>query len=724
MKTKLLLVIACYLLFGGSILSQETDSLKHLLKNAKDDTTRVKAYLELSNLCEPDEIPKYTTPALKLCEKNLRQTQAGQPLHTFYQTHKAVALNNLGFLAAEKGEPQKALDYHLQSLSIREETGDANGTAESLANLAEIYKDLGDIPKALNTHYKSLKIFENRNDKYGISAVLNQIGQIYSNQDETVRALECYVKSLKTAEEANNKKAIAHALNSIGVLHNNNEDLEKALEFYFKSLKIKEEINDKKGIAFTLSNIGVAYKKKNDFAKALKYYERSLEIRKELKDKQGIATSLLNISSVMVQQGNTKQALESAQNSLSLAKELGFPFEIKEASFLLSRIYSQTGNYKEAFAMHQLYKEMSDSIINETNRKATIQRSVQYAYEKKVAQDSIKAIEQKKVDQARLIASEAELKQEKTWKIALISGLLLLVVFAGFMYSRYKITKKQKQIIEVKEREAQRQNEIITAQKLLVEEKQHEITSSINYAKRIQSGFLSSEKYISRHLNEYFILYNPRDIVSGDFYWIMQNEHGLYICTADCTGHGIPGAFMSLIGMGILNEISHSKTHIEQTDDFLNELRRIIILALNPEGAEFEGKDGMDMVLCRFNFETMELEYSAANNSFYIVRNKELLEFKPDKIPVGKYLDQEIPFTRHQIPLQKGDCVYTFSDGYMDQFGGPNGKKFMSKRLKELLISIAHLPMNEQKEKINNSFQEWKGNLDQVDDVTVIGIRI
>ena len=614
-------------------------------------------------------------------------------MYVFYLRHKAAALNNLGFLAAEKGDPQKGLDYHLEGLSIREKIGDATGTAESLANLAEIYKDLGDIPKSLNTHYRSLKIFETRNDKNGTAAVLNQIGQIYSNQGESLRALECYVKSLQTAEEANNKMITAHALNSIGVLHNNNKDFEKALEFYLKSLKIKEEINDKKGIAFTLNNIGVVYKNKNDFAKALEYYEKSLAIRKEIKDKPGIATSLHNISSVMVMQGNIKSALEPAQKSLALAKELGYPFEIKDASFLLSKIYAQTGNYKEAFAMHQLYKVMSDSIINETNRKATIQRSVQYAYEKKVAQDSIRTIEEKKVAHARLAASEAQLKQEKTWKIALTGGVLLLVIFAGFMYSRYKITKRQKQIIEVKKREALRQNEIISAQKVLVEEKQNEITSSINYAKRIQRGFLSSEKYIARHLNEYFILYNPRDIVSGDFYWIMQNEHGLYVCTADCTGHGIPGAFMSLIGMGILNEISHSKTHIEQTDEFLHELRKIIILALNPEGAEQEGKDGMDMVLCRYNLQTMELEYSAANNSFYIVRNKELLEFKPDKIPVGKYLEQEIPFTRHKIPLQKGDCVYTFSDGYADQFGGPNGKKFMSKRLKELLVSVSHLPM-------------------------------
>ncbi|MCE9538084.1 MAG: serine/threonine-protein phosphatase, partial [Bacteroidetes bacterium] len=184
------------------------------------------------------------------------------------------------------------------------------------------------------------------------------------------------------------------------------------------------------------------------------------------------------------------------------------------------------------------------------------------------------------------------------------------------------------------------------------------------------------------------------------------------------------GAFMSFISMGILNEILFSKSHIKHTDDILNELRRIIILSVNPEGASEEGKDGMDAVLCRFDFKRMELEYSAANNSFYIIRNGELLVFKPDKMPVGKYVGLEKTFTRTIIPLQKGDCIYTFSDGYADQFGGPNGKKIMSKQLKELLLLNSHLSMKEQKKILAQTFDEWKGNIEQVDDVLIIGIRV
>jgi serine phosphatase RsbU (regulator of sigma subunit) len=306
-----------------------------------------------------------------------------------------------------------------------------------------------------------------------------------------------------------------------------------------------------------------------------------------------------------------------------------------------------------------------------------------------------------------------------------VSTLSLIAVFIKW---RERNLKKEKIVLETKvdlrTKELDDRNKLVEEQKKIVEEKQNEITQSINYAKRIQSSFLSSEKYISKYLKDYFILFNPRDIVSGDFYWVMENNNSLYVCTADCTGHGIPGAFMSLIGMGVLNEISHSKTHLNHTDEFLNELRRIIILALNPEGSAEEGKDGMDMVLCRYDFKKMELEYSAANNSFYIVRNGELLEYKPDKIPVGKYLEEEKPFTRHLISLQKGDCIYTFTDGYADQFGGPKGKKFKYKQFEEILLANAHLPMQEQKEILKKCFEEWKGQLEQVDDVCIIGIKV
>lgn len=227
---------------------------------------------------------------------------------------------------------------------------------------------------------------------------------------------------------------------------------------------------------------------------------------------------------------------------------------------------------------------------------------------------------------------------------------------------------------------------------------------------------------------DFFILNKPKDIISGDFYYAQahkgSNESELfYLCTADCTGHGVPGALMSMLGVSSLNEAIIEK-NISMPNEVLNEIRSSIIASLNPEGSEEESKDGMDCVLCGFDFKNMKLYMAAANNPLWIVRSGEVHEYKPDKMPVGKYGDDLNSFSLQAINLQKGDIIYTFTDGYADQFGGAKGKKFKYKQLKEKILSIHRLTMEEQKEILSETFEAWKGNLEQVDDVLVIGLRI
>jgi len=227
----------------------------------------------------------------------------------------------------------------------------------------------------------------------------------------------------------------------------------------------------------------------------------------------------------------------------------------------------------------------------------------------------------------------------------------------------------------------------------------------------------------------FFILYKPKDIVSGDFYYALAhkpstaNNEMLYICTADCTGHGVPGAFMSMLGVSSLNE-SIIEKNISQPHEILNDIRNSLIASLNPEGSDEESKDGMDCVLCAYDFENMQLHFSAANNPLWIIRNGELEEYKPDKMPVGKYGDESKSFSLNTINLQKGDVVYTFTDGFADQFGGPKGKKFKYKQLEEKLTEYHKLPMEEQKKALAEVFDNWKGNMEQIDDVLVVGVRI
>jgi serine phosphatase RsbU (regulator of sigma subunit) len=227
----------------------------------------------------------------------------------------------------------------------------------------------------------------------------------------------------------------------------------------------------------------------------------------------------------------------------------------------------------------------------------------------------------------------------------------------------------------------------------------------------------------------FFIYYKPKDIVSGDFYYALSHKHVgkqneiFYMCTADCTGHGVPGAFMSMLGISYLNE-SILEKNLVHPNEILDNMRTGIIASLNPEGSEEESKDGMDCVLCAYDFANMKLEFAAANNPLWLMRGGQITEYKADKMPVGKYQENVAPFTLHTIDLKKGDVIYTFTDGYADQFGGDKGKKFKYKQLQEKLLEIHTKPMEDQKKILNETFENWKGNHEQVDDVCVIGILI
>ncbi|MEO6304187.1 MAG: SpoIIE family protein phosphatase, partial [Bacteroidia bacterium] len=378
------------------------------------------------------------------------------------------------------------------------------------------------------------------------------------------------------------------------------------------------------------------------------------------------------------------------------------------------------GDYKNAYENYIQYNELNDSIFNVENSKQLGDLKTNFEVEKKETELKAKAEAQK------LITNEEKKRQQ--FVIYAVAGVLIIVVvFSFFLYKRFRITQKQKQIIELKEKETQQQNLIITEQKHIVEEKHKEITDSINYAERIQRSLLASTKLLNENLKEYFILFKPKDVVSGDFYWASKiNNNKFCLVTADSTGHGVPGAIMSMLNMNSLKE-SITKG-LESADDILNYTRKIIINTLANDGSAEGGKDGMDCSLLIFDLNNLHLNWVAANNPVWVVRKNEnedsLIELKPQKMPVGKHDKQNELFIKQSLSLQKGDIVYTLTDGFPDQFGGEKGKKFMSKNLKELLQTNAHLPMEVQKDLLEKEFKNWVGNLEQVDDVTIIGIKI
>jgi serine phosphatase RsbU (regulator of sigma subunit)/Tfp pilus assembly protein PilF len=778
MKVKLneLFLLLIILTFSLNLNAQDPliDSLKLALKNAKHDTTRSNILNILAETAGDEEWPAFNEQLLKLAEKGVYSSGPNTPAKKFYLRHLAGAYNNVGVLASSHGDLPKALEYYQKSLKAQEEIKEKLGIAHSLNNIGLVYQDLGnipmaleyyhkslkineeinekkgiartltdigviynslgDIPKALEYFHKSLKIREEIKDRRGIATTLNNIGTVFNYQGDNTKALEYYYKSLKIDEEIKNKSGIATSLVNIGFIYEKQLDLPKALEYYLRSLKIYEEIQHKKGIAVSLNNIGVIYDHQGDKTKGLEYYYKSLKIKEEIKDKDGIAGSLNNIAGSLMEQGMISEALSFAARGMQVAKELGFPDNIKSSANTLKRIYKKQNKFKEAFAMYELETQMRDSINNAATKKASIKKQFQYQYEKKAAADSVKNGEEQKVKNALLAAQKAQLKQEKTKSYALYGGLALVLVFSGFMVNRFRVTNKQKQIIELKEIETQKQNIVITQQKHLVEEKHKEITDSINYAERIQRSFIATKELLDENLNDYFVFFKPKDVVSGDFYWAASTDSAtnkkFVLCTADSTGHGVPGAIMSLLNVTSLEKAIE---HYVNPADILNHTRQTIINRLKKDGSTEGGKDGMDCSLIVFDYANKQLQIAAANNPVWIIRSinsngvenkKELIEIKPDKMPVGKNDRDQESFTFQTIDLQKGDTIYTLTDGLPDQFGGPKGKKFMSKKLKELLLENVHLSLSQQKEVLDITFKNWVGNLEQVDDVCVIGIRV
>ncbi len=458
------------------------DSLKLALGHTNVDTVRLALLVQLSEQCNEQDILKFANPAVKLAESILEKNQTLWTINEIRHIKQleSLALNNVGFAANQQGNTPMALECWKKSLNIQEKINDKEGIANSLNNIGAVYQNLGDISMALNYYLMSLKIREEMRDKHGIANSLNNIGVLYKNQGDLTGALDYFQKSLKIRNEINDKMGISTCLNNIGNIYSFKGNTSGALNYFEKSLLIKEEIKDNMGIANALNDIGGAYARLGNMSKALDYINKSLKIEEEINDRSGIAYSLSYISSIYFKQGTISKALPYALRSMAIAKEIGYPESIRDAAGTLKVIYLKLGESSKALEMYELFTTMHDSINNEVLRKMSIQKQFQYRYEKKAEADSLRSNEERKVNEARFM-------QERTQRLILCGGLFFVAVFGAVIFKRFKVTQKQKYIIE--------------KQKNMVTEKQKEILDSIHYAKRIQTALMANENYIEKNLN-------------------------------------------------------------------------------------------------------------------------------------------------------------------------------------------------------------------------------
>ena len=622
-------------------------------------------------------------------------------------TCKVTHLNNLAHECYLIGNFEKGLNYGMQALELAHKLNFKKEIATANNNIGKLYLSQADYKKALDYFLKALTLDEELKNKKGISWRLNNIGIIYEALGDYPKALDNYFKALKISEELGDKNTIEMLLGNIGNIYFDQKNYTKALGYFLKALRIAEDLGDKSGAARNLNNTGNVYNKKGDYSRSFNCYFKALKIAEELGDKYSQTAYLANIGSLFTVTGKFKEAEKYLNRSVVLADSIGLMANLMQSEESLSRLYDTVGRHRDALIHYKKAVALKDTIFSQENKKQLVRKEMNFEFDKKEA--ATKAENDKK-----MAVAGAESKRQKLffWLIAAIASAVAAI--AILIFRSLRLTRKQKQLIEIKNIETEHQKKII-------EEKNKDITDSIRYAKRIQDALLREEEHISNLLLEHFILFMPKDIVSGDFYWGAEKDEYWYFAAVDCTGHGVPGAVMSMLGISFLNEIVSQE--LLCPSEILNRLRDKVVKELRQTGEAGGSKDGMDISLARLNVKTNILQWAGANNSLNLIQNGQLKIVKADKQPIG-YHPNSSTFTNHEVQLQKGDSIYLYSDGYADQFGGTKGKKFKYKQLDNFIITHKLLPMKDQKEILKKRFMEWKGNLEQVDDVCVFGVRI
>ena len=619
----------------------------------------------------------------------------------------ATIVGNIGIVYHNQGDYTKASDYYLKALAINEEIGNKQGQAANLGNIGIIYKEQGNYTKALDYYFKALAMNEELGNKQGQTANLGNIGNIYSNQEHYTKALDYYFKALAINEEMGNKRGQAVNLISIGLTYSNQGDYTKALNYYFKALAINGEIGNKQGQAVNFGNIGLTYFDQGDYTKALDYYLKALTINEEIGNKQSQAINLGNIGLVYLKLKQYPLAQKYLLQAIQMGEELKIIYHLQDFYYSLSTLYEQTHRHQQSLEAYKKHISYKDSVNSKENKKALIQKEMQYQFEKQQA-------EEKANHQQELLKKEAQQKQQRlyTYLALSLAGSILIILL--IVFKSLQTTKKQKLIIQMAHNE-------IAEQKKIVEEKNKDILDSITYAKRIQTAILPNENKWKQLLPNSFVLYLPKDIVAGDFYWLEETENYIYIAAADCTGHGVPGAMVSVVCSNALTKslLEDKKIHM---DEILNRTRELVVEKLS--GSDTHIRDGMDICLIRIDKkDRRRIQYSGANRSLYYVSNERLEEISPDKQPIG-YNEESREYKREEIELQHGSRLYLNTDGFADQFGGEKGKKIGTKKFKEQLLVISLVDIKEAGNVLEDYYKNWKQKEEQTDDVTIIGIEI
>ncbi len=698
------------------ILSQKSSNPEFSsIKFQIEDSLKVKAYENIGD--------RYNT------QKNLDSAifyyEKGYELANKISYMNGVGRNaySLGNIFLDKQKNDRAIFFYLKAISAWDNINYQNGLGDCYTNLGLAYQNQSNFPKSFIYYFKSLRIKTILNDKEGIGNNYFNIASVYDELGETDNALEYYFKSISVFKQTDSLN-LAGAYLNIGLVYLHQQNFLKAVQFYFKALEIATTMNDKPTLTLCYFNLGSLYDDIGQLNKSLEYYNKSLSIDEEAGDEIGITKCFINIAEIYSRQSNYNKANLFYKQALKIALKNEDIRELIEIYEGLSTAAQHNKNFKAAYEFHCKFKELNDSIFNLENSKQLGEARTTFEVEQKETELRAKQYQQEKIYNTQQIKKELEIKNQKLARNGFIAGTVFSLLLAFFAYRNLKLSRKANKVIAL-------QKEYSEKQRQLIEVKQKEIIESITYAKNLQTAILPSNNFLEKHIPQNFIFYRPKDIVAGDFYWAEKVGDVFFIAVADSTGHGVPGAMVSVVCSNALNS-AIKEFKLKAPGKILDKTRELILQTF--EKSTNDVKDGMDISLLCIDDKRQNILWAGANNPLWYSNDKTIVEIRGDKQPIGK-TENATPFTTHKIEYSAGMIFYLFTDGFMDQFGGSfirnnatnffgEGKKYKKKKFLRLISDCFSLPLPQQSTIIINSFDEWKGTLEQVDDVCVLGVKL
>lgn len=695
----LLTCLALILGLSNALHAQEDkariDSLMRELNVPKEDTVHILTLLEIARYHQNsnvDSLRKYAN--LMIAESE----EAG------FKKGLGSGHIMLGISYMYEGDNARALNEYETAYRYYEEIGSRKGMANCMNNMGLIYAALLQYDLALEKQLAAMDLYKADGNWRMHANSLNNVALIYINQMRFEEAFPYLQQSVKIMKDSGEVFALRNPYNNLSLVYKARNDFDSSLYYAKLAMDLYQQSMDYHNLASSYNNIALTYEMIHDSSNALLYHRKAIALRKEINDVPGEATSWLNLGIVYQEHHRPDIAQPYIRKAIHMADSMKFYEVLFHGYMQLALIDSANNKMDSAFYHYKIAWQYRDSMFNEETDQRLADMRVKYDTDQIKKENALK---------------DEQLRKEKTirWLIAgtaavILLGLIIVAFALRAVRTKNKLLAAQKLEILEKNSALNERNKIISTQK-------QEITDSINYAYNIQQSLLPSPEEIKEALPDSFILFQPRDIISGDFYFVEKVNGGVIFAVADCTGHGVPGAMMSMLGTEELQKAIQLST---DPGKIIAEVNRSIRDALKQTDADGSLRDGMDMAVCFLRGN--ELLYAGAQRPLWMVRDGKLMDYVATKVSVGGRTSDHQVFAVNSITVQPGDMLYLTSDGYADQFGGPTGKKLMTKNLKALLARNAGESAARQREILAAEFAQWKGDIEQVDDVCVMGVRV